>query len=200
MAVPWSPIRFVGSFTENLPAPSIPEIAFAGRSNAGKSSALNVLLGSQVARTSKTPGRTQAINMFTIGPNGWVAVDLPGYGYAKVGHDKRESWRGMIEDYVTGRTTLRLMVTLVDGRIEPQEADIQLLGWLGALKLPTLVLATKLDGVAKAQREERVAILSEGLSVHPDCIMGFSSREDINHLAVRKYIARFAKHNLTPVR
>jgi GTP-binding protein len=195
MRIPWSPTRYLGSFVEALPAPSLPEIAFAGRSNAGKSSALNVLVGSSVARTSKTPGRTQAINLFAVGPDSgsWIAADLPGYGYARVSQEQRESWRGMIEGYVVHRSSLKLIVALVDGRLPPQKADIQLFEWLGALKKPVLVLATKLDDLAKSKRTAQVASLSQGLSVHPDCILGFSSKEDINREEVRLRIARAVK-------
>lgn len=201
--ITFPPARYLGSYTADLPAPTLPEIAFAGRSNAGKSSALNALLGARIARTSNTPGRTQAINLFQIGEPAakgaapdkkrprvppWIAADLPGYGYAKVGHDLREAWRGLIESYVNDRDALRLVLVLVDSRIPGQALDRQLLEWLTAVGRDWRVLATKIDGVPRARREAEVARLALELRVHPEAIIGFSAVEDIGRAEARKVI------------
>jgi GTP-binding protein len=187
MSAAWSPVRFIGSFTENLPAPTLPEVAFAGRSNAGKSSALNVLLGAGVARVSSTPGRTQAINLFSVNER-WIAADLPGYGYAKVSHSMREQWRGLIEDYLSSREHVRLVVVLVDGRLPPQALDMQLLEWLDAVGRPSVVLATKTDALPRSKRARALTELGDGLMVPEHRMIAFSAREDIGWEPLRKRI------------
>lgn len=198
--IQFPPARYLGSYTADLPAETLPEIAFAGRSNAGKSSALNALLGARIARTSHTPGRTQAINLFQVGEEAarapgerrrvppWIAADLPGYGYAKVGHDMREAWRGLIEGYVNDRGALRLVLVLVDSRIPGQALDRQLLEWLTAVGRDWRVLATKIDGIARAKREAEVARLAGELGVQPEAVIGFSAMEDIGRAEARRVI------------
>src|SRR4051812_18200685 len=113
--------RFLGSFTDTLPAPGLPEVAFAGRSNVGKSSLLNELVGIKgLARVAKTPGRTQSLNLFEIDGR-WIAVDLPGYGYAKVSKGMRAAWKGIVETYLGDRETLKLVVVLLDARLPAQD-------------------------------------------------------------------------------
>lgn len=195
MAFPFAPVRYVASYDGAPPETDLPELAFAGRSNAGKSSALNRLLNAKIARVSHTPGRTQLLNFFEVGPetarNRWHAVDLPGYGYAKVGRDQREAWGKFIEGYFEARQQLRGAVVLVDGRIPPQESDAQLLAWLADLGRPTLVLATKLDDVAKSKRFSTVAMLKQALGT--SAIVGYSSREDIGWEEARLAIQRLLK-------
>ncbi len=199
MPITFPPAQYLGSFIANLPSPTVPEIAFAGRSNAGKSSALNALLGTRIARTSNTPGRTQAINLFQIGEvKGvrdakkipWIAADLPGYGYAKVSHDMRESWRGLIEDYVNDRPTLRMVFVLVDSRIPAQAPDRQLLEWLSAVGRDWRVLATKIDGISRTKREAAVQALALDLGVQLEAMIGFSAVEDIGREDVRKLMLK----------
>ncbi|WP_241696244.1 ribosome biogenesis GTP-binding protein YihA/YsxC [Solimonas terrae] len=127
-----------------LPADGLPEIAFAGRSNAGKSSAMNALCGQkQLARVSKTPGRTQLINMFNV-PNGRF-VDLPGYGFAKVPKDVSQAWGSLIGDYLQGRANLRAIVQIMDIRHPLTDFDVQMLEWAAHRGLRCLVLLTKAD-------------------------------------------------------
>ncbi|MCC6996221.1 MAG: YihA family ribosome biogenesis GTP-binding protein [Deltaproteobacteria bacterium] len=174
--------RFVASGTspDNFPPPSYPEIAFAGRSNVGKSSLLNTLLGRPLARTSSTPGRTRLVNFFAArlpgakGKREVGLVDLPGYGYAKVARSERAAWQHMIEGYVTGRPTLRAMVVIVDVRRGAEAEERDLLEWLAALPLPSIVVGTKLDKLGKAaQKPALVAIGQElGMSRSP---LGFSA-------------------------
>lgn len=156
--MPASPLqlRFVKSATrlDDLP-PSPAEIAFAGRSNVGKSSLINALARrKQLARVSNTPGRTQLLNLFEL-PSGATVVDLPGYGYAKVPGREKAKWQPMIEGYLTGRDSLRLLAVLVDGEIGPTPLDQQMLAWLRDQQIPHLVVATKADKVRPSKREGR---------------------------------------------
>jgi GTP-binding protein len=170
-----APVRFVGSFPTQPPAESLPEVAFAGRSNVGKSSAINALLGHQgLARVSKTPGRTQALNFFDVGGT-WMAVDLPGYGFAKVGKGQRRAWKGLVESYLARREVLRLVVALADARHPAQEADRVLVEGLRDMERPFLVVATKIDLVPRARRPGQVAALARGLDVPLDGVVPWSS-------------------------
>ena len=149
-------IEFLGSFHEHPPLLELPEVAFVGRSNVGKSSALNRLMGRKAAaRVSSRPGRTQAINLFRIG-SACVFADLPGYGYAKVPEAVQDAWRGTIEAYLRGRDRLRLVVLLVDARREPQELDGQLLYALTTMRIPSCVVATKVDKLKKRERRDQL--------------------------------------------
>lgn len=180
---------FIGSYPGELPAPSLPEVAFAGRSNVGKSSALNALLGvAGLARTSGTPGRTQAINLFDVDER-WIAADLPGYGYAKVSHASRAAWKGLIERYLGERPTLRLVVVLIDSRIPPQESDTQLLRSLTGARIPVLVLATKVDGIPRGKRPGALAALAKGHGIPVQTVLGFSATERIGIDEARDMIA-----------
>ncbi len=150
-------VDFLGSFPSSPPVHGLDEVAFVGRSNVGKSSALNCLLArKRAARVSSRPGRTQAINLFQIGKS-CVFADLPGYGYARVPEAVQEAWRESIEGYFSDRACLRLVVVLVDARRDPQELDGQLLFALTTYRIPALVVATKVD---KLTRRERAAALS----------------------------------------
>jgi GTP-binding protein len=141
---------------DQFPRQGWPEVAFAGRSNVGKSSLINRLLGRRnLARTSSTPGRTRTINFYVV--NGrFLCVDLPGYGYAKVARSVQESWWGLVEEYLTGRVTLRGVVHLTDARHPPTEQDRELRKFLAALQLPSVHVLTKADKVPRGQRAEAV--------------------------------------------
>jgi len=155
----------------DLPPPGAPEIAFAGRSNVGKSSALNALTGRKaLARTSKTPGRTQTINFYGLGDAG-LLVDLPGYGYARVPQALRAKWGELVGSYVRSRASLVGVVVLVDARHPLTPLDRQLLGWLGeARKLVLLAKADKLSRLAQQQTLRAV-----GAQLPRDEVMLFSS-------------------------
>ena len=170
--------RFLGSFTGELPAPTLPEIAFAGRSNVGKSSALNALLGATVARVSKTPGRTQALNLFVVDDR-WIAVDLPGYGFAKVSKDKREGWKGLIEGYLGDRPTLRAVICLLDARVPAQDMDGQLLRGLAAAGISVLPVDTKIDALTRNHRQGALQKLARAHGFDPELLLGFSAHEGI---------------------
>lgn len=169
-------VRFVGSFGDKLPAATLPEIAFAGRSNVGKSSALNALVGSRgAARVSKTPGRTQALNLFAIDER-VMFVDLPGYGYAKVPEAVQERWKASIERYLGERQALCLVVCLVDGRHDAQPLDQALVAGLAEAGLPLVIVATKMDKVRRSARGRHRKRLAEGLGVPKSMVLPFSSQ------------------------
>ena len=168
-------IRFLGSFTSEVPDLQLPEVAFAGRSNVGKSSAINTLLRcSKAARVSSTPGRTQAINLFEVQKQ-WICVDLPGYGFARVPASVQEQWKALVEGYLADRRALSLVVLLVDARRKPQESDSELLWGLRSHRVPTLVLATKLDKIKRSQQRRTLDALRKSWGLSPKELMGFSS-------------------------
>ena len=144
--------RFLLSATNvsHFPEPGLPEIAFLGRSNVGKSSVINSLLGTKIAKTSSTPGRTQAINFFEIRWAGkpqpeMLFVDLPGYGYSRVPKEISAQWSGFIDPYLNERPSLALCLVLVDPNVPPQASDKQLLQFLSTAGRQTLIVATKSD-------------------------------------------------------
>jgi GTP-binding protein len=139
----------------HYPPAHLPEIAFAGRSNVGKSSLINTLVRRKgLARTSNTPGRTQDINFFTVNDR-FAFIDLPGYGYAKVPETIRRNWGPMIETYLRERPTLRLVILILDIRRDPSIEDRQLIDWLQCYRLPLAIVLTKIDKVSRNQRAER---------------------------------------------
>ena len=144
--------RFVTAATSvgQFPVPALPEIAFLGRSNVGKSSVINSLLGTKIAKTSSTPGRTRSINFFEIRWPGkpqpeMVFADLPGYGYARVPKEISGQWSSFIEPYLQQRRCLALCLALIDLNVPPQESDLQLLGFLESIGRSCLVVGTKAD-------------------------------------------------------
>ncbi len=168
-------IDFVGSFPGALPDLGLPEVAFAGRSNVGKSSLLNTLMRRRaLARTSRTPGRTQTINLFRVG-SAVVFADLPGYGYAKVPEAVRRAWKPMIEAYLGARGSLCLVVLLVDVRRDPTEDEGALLWSLTEARIPTSVVVTKVDKLSKQQRQRRMAAIKRDLHLPAGQPVGFSA-------------------------
>lgn len=160
--------RFLAAATDvaHFPALELPEIAFLGRSNVGKSSVINSLVGTKLARTSSTPGRTRSINFFEIRWPGkpqpeLVFTDLPGYGYAKISREISQEWPKFIEPYLRERSTLALCVALVDAGIPPQQSDRQLLDFLSAAGRDLLVIATKSDRLSGNRLSNALKTLSE---------------------------------------
>jgi GTP-binding protein len=164
-------IEFLGSFPGDVPSTGLPEVAFVGRSNVGKSSALNAILGSRVARVSNTPGRTQAVNLFRVDGR-WSFADLPGYGFAKVPERVRGEWRGLVERYLSTREWLGLVVVLVDHRHAAQLLDVEMLATLRRFERPMLVLATKVDKLTRNGRAKAKPVLEAGLDAK---VLPFSS-------------------------
>ena len=165
-----------------------PEFAFCGRSNVGKSSALNALAARKsLARVSRTPGRTRLINFFDLrvaektrsGGRGAehhvVLADLPGYGFASGPRAERESWRPMIEDYLTRREPLRALVVLLDGELGAQPSDVEMVRWAEALERKVVVAATKLDRISRNRRGQQLDKIARQLAVQK--VIGFSAHE-----------------------
>ena len=153
-----------------FPAPSVAEIAFLGRSNVGKSSLLNALVGEKAAKVSSTPGRTRAINFFLVLDESrvkgkFVFADLPGYGYAKISKSISAEWPRFIEPFLAERKTLELCVCLVDSNVPPQARDAQLLEWLRSVDRYFLVVATKVDRLSGNERTRNLTALKKGLGV-----------------------------------
>ena len=145
------------------PKDQIPEYAFIGRSNVGKSSLINMLVErKKLAKTSSTPGKTRLINHFKIN-NKWFLADLPGYGYAKVSKKDRESFARMIEQYATQRSNLVCFFVLVDARIPPQQLDLDFIEWLGDSNLPFVIVYTKIDKVTQKEKSKNIGLFKEEL-------------------------------------
>lgn len=143
-------IEFVQSVADwhNCPEPDLPEYAFIGRSNVGKSSLVNMIANRKsLAKTSSRPGKTQTINHFIVN-NEWYLVDLPGYGYATTSKTMRENWIRMIENYLINRDNLQLVFVLIDARHEPQQNDIDFINNLGEMGMPFNILFTKIDKIS----------------------------------------------------
>jgi GTP-binding protein len=171
-------MEFIGGMIEPngwRPPADLPEIAFSGRSNVGKSSLLNTLLRRRAfARVSKTPGRTREINFFKIN-NAFTLVDLPGYGYAKVSKERKEVWGGLIDDYLRNSPALRGVVQLLDIRRDPSDDDKQMLDFLAELERPTIVTLTKADKLSKSAVAERASKIARQLLLDPEQVIVFSS-------------------------
>lgn len=154
---------------KHFPAPAAPEIAFLGRSNVGKSSLLNALVGDKAAKVSSTPGRTRAINFFSLTDEKdrarLVFSDLPGYGYAKISKSISAEWPKFIEPYLTERETLKLCICLVDSNIPPQPSDGKLLDWLRHVGRDFLVVATKTDRLSGNERTRNLAAIKRGFEL-----------------------------------
>jgi GTP-binding protein len=157
------------------PTNELPEVAFAGRSNVGKSSLLNRLVRRKAfARVSNTPGRTREINFFKVNDR-FVLADLPGYGYARVAKSRKEEWLPLIEGYLRSSTTLRGVVQLLDVRHAPSEEDLQMLDFLAELEAPTIVVLTKIDKLKPRAVAERVHAIAVALRLEDDQVIPFSA-------------------------
>jgi len=152
-----------------FPEPNLAEIAFLGRSNVGKSSLLNALVGEKAAKVSSTPGRTRAINFFSLldlnQRKKLIFADLPGYGYAKISRSISAGWAEFIDPYLAIRSTLKLCVCLVDSNVPPQENDAKLFEWLRAAGRDFVVVATKIDRLSGNERTRNLLALKKGLEL-----------------------------------
>jgi len=157
------------------PDTDLPEIAFAGRSNVGKSSLLNRLVKRKAfARVSRTPGRTREINFFRVNDR-FVLADLPGYGYAKISKERKAEWRPLLEGYLGGTTRLAGVVQLLDIRRAPSEDDVSMLDFLAHLEIPTIVVLTKVDKLSRASVAARTGEIVRGLMLDPAQTIEFSA-------------------------
>lgn len=169
-------LETVCGVTSTLPVNDKPEVAFAGKSNVGKSSLINALVNRKAyARTSATPGKTQTINFYNIN-DGLYLVDLPGYGYARVSEKEKEQWGKMIERYLHGSEQLRAVFLLIDIRHEPSANDRLMYKWVVEQGYQPVIIATKLDKIKRSQAQKHVKMLKEGLSLIPGTkVIPFSS-------------------------
>jgi len=166
------------------PPPDFPEIAFAGRSNVGKSTLINTLVNrKKLVKTSSTPGRTQLINFFII--NKQISfVDLPGYGYAKVPLAVKKKWGPMVEAYLSKRENLRGVVLILDIRRTPRQEELNFINWLEIYAIPCILVITKTDKLSKTKQSKQHTIIAETLSVDKDNLILFSAktRKGLNHI------------------
>jgi GTP-binding protein len=194
--------RFLAAATDvaQFPAPSLPEIAFLGRSNVGKSSVINSLVGTKLARTSSTPGRTRSINFFEIRWPGkprpeLIFADLPGYGYAKISREISQEWPKFVEPYLQQRPTLALCVALVDVNVPAQQSDRQLLDFLSSTGRDFVVVGTKSDRLSNNQLNNALRSLGEH---YPSArLLAFSSKTGAGQEELWKQIREVAQTKVT---
>jgi GTP-binding protein len=173
--------RFMLSASDltHFPPPGVPEIAFLGRSNVGKSSVINALVGKKLARTSNTPGRTRSINFYEVRRAGQpkpelLFTDLPGYGYAKVSREISDDWARFVDPYLHQRPSLALCLALVDSNIAPQKSDGQLLEFLAAKGRPHVIVATKCDRLSGNQLRQAMHTIGQTYAGVP--VVAFSAK------------------------
>src|SRR5579862_8018170 len=157
--------EFICSNTQisKLPPPVMPEYAFIGRSNVGKSSLINMLTNKKgLAKTSQTPGKIQLINHFLVNES-WYIVDLPGYGYARISKSKKEAWNKFIRTYLDKRESLQCVMVLIDSRLEPQKIDLEFCNWLGEKGLSFVIVFTKADKQSAVKTDQNVSRFKKAL-------------------------------------
>jgi GTP-binding protein len=173
---------------DSLPKARFPEIAFAGRSNVGKSSLINTLLGRRrLAKTSSTPGKTRMLNFYLVNENVFF-VDLPGYGYAKVAKDFRNRWSNLVEPYIRDRETLTGVIHLIDCRHEPTQNDSQLSEWLDFYQIPSLVALTKADKLSRPKSMLALNVAAKTLQREEDQCVLFSAKTGQGKAEIWKWI------------
>lgn len=174
-----------------LPAPEYPEFAFAGRSNVGKSSLMNKVLGRKgLVKVSGRPGKTQGLNYFLIDDCTYF-VDLPGYGYAKVSKSMQAGWQDLITAYLEKRNTLCCVIVIIDIRHSPKEPDAQLLSWLRQNNIATLPVYTKADKLSGNERKKKAAILDAGHNILETNRVIFSAKTGMGMKKLRNSMASF---------
>ena len=161
---------------KQLPEAELPEIAFAGRSNVGKSSLINKLIARKaLVKVSSRPGKTQGLNYFSVGDQ-FYFVDLPGYGFAKVPKVMQNAWQSLISTYLEGRSTLKCVVVIIDIRHEPKKQDTQLIDWLRLQDIPCLPVYTKIDKVSGSIRGKNAGLLDKGHGISQEDRVLFSAK------------------------
>ena len=176
MKIKTSELSGVYGPTSKFPTETLPEIAFAGRSNVGKSSLINSLLNRKnLARTSSSPGKTVTINFYNVNEE-FFLVDLPGYGYAKTSLAERAKWGKMIEKYLGARDSLKALVLLIDIRHAPTKDDVMMFNWVVENGLTPIIVATKLDKIKRSQKDKQLKLLRDTLGIKNDIkIVPYSS-------------------------
>jgi len=166
--MPINQVNFVASFKseQDCPKTNLPEYAFIGRSNVGKSSLINLLTGrKKLAKVSSTPGKTQLINYFKVDES-WYLVDLPGYGYAQISKKKRDEWKKMIDSFLLERKTLACIFLLIDSRIPLQNIDMEFMNFLGQAQLPFVLVFTKIDKIKGKNSDENIENIRKSMLEH----------------------------------
>lgn len=191
MIIKSADLETVVGVTSKLPENLLPEFAFAGRSNVGKSSLINKLVNRKaLARTSSQPGKTQTINFFLL--NGeFYFVDLPGYGYAKVSKELQAKWGKMIERYLTRSRQLRMIFLLVDIRHEPSAGDKQMYEWVKSNEIPAVIIATKADKINRSQLNKQLAMIRKELGGAQETIIPFSKETGQGYEEVWKVMEEY---------
>lgn len=189
MIIKSAELETVCGVTSVLPVNEKPEVAFAGKSNVGKSSLINALMNRKsLARTSGQPGKTQTINFYNINDELYY-VDLPGYGYAKVSESAKQKWGKMIEKYLKSSEQLRIIFLLLDIRHEPSDNDKSMYDWIVYQGFQPVIIATKLDKINRSQKDKQVKLIKEGLQVIPGTrIIPFSSMSKQGREEIWDYI------------
>jgi len=196
-SIPWTvclcmDISFlISAFRPNqYPPADRPEVAFAGRSNVGKSSLVNRLAGRKsLAKISSKPGKTRSLNYYRVNPDGFYLVDLPGYGFAVGPVKEKATWQAMVEGYLTGRPSLKMIYVLVDAEIGPTKLDIQVVEWMSEMQLPYRIVATKGDQVKPSRALTRRKELSGALGLHPNDIAWVSADKGTGIAELRMEVA-----------
>ena len=188
-------LETVCGITSKLPENKLPEIAFAGKSNVGKSSLINALMNRKsYARISATPGKTQTINYYNINQELYL-VDLPGYGYAKVSEQEKQKWGQMVERYLHGSRQLKAVFLLIDIRHEPSANDKMMYDWIVSQGYHPIIIATKFDKIKRSQKDKQVKVVRQGLALPAGAaVIPFSSvtkqgRDELWELVERDYMA-----------
>jgi GTP-binding protein len=187
-------LETVCGVTSRMPENTLPEIAFAGKSNVGKSSLINALMNRKsYARISATPGKTQTINFYNINREFYL-VDLPGYGYAKVSEQEKQKWGQMVERYLHGSKQLRAVFLLIDIRHDPSANDKMMYDWIVAQGYYPVIIATKLDKIKRSQKDKQLKAVRQGLGLPGGAtVIPFSSvtkqgRDEVWELAEKEYL------------
>ncbi|WP_414046963.1 ribosome biogenesis GTP-binding protein YihA/YsxC [Macrococcus equi] len=177
---------------EQYPDTGLQEVALAGRSNVGKSSFINTMIGRKsMARISSKPGKTQTLNFFKIDDK-LVFVDVPGYGYAKVSKSERERWGKMIETYLTTRETLAVVIQLVDIRHNPSEDDRLMYDFLKHYEIPVIVIATKEDKIPKGKVQKHLKMIKQDLDIEPnDTLISYSALSNAKNGQILEAISKY---------
>ncbi len=179
---------------KQLPAPVYPDIAFAGRSNVGKSSLINTLLGRKsLVKTSSKPGKTQSLNYFEV-QGGLYLVDLPGYGFARVSRDIQAGWEQLISTYLLTRETLACVVVIIDLRHALKQHDRELIDWLRFNDIPFLPVYTKADKLSRNKQARHAAALDAALTLRPDERIVFSSKNKLGCEELRNRLAIYSQN------
>lgn len=192
MVIKSAELETVCGITSKLPENRLPEFAFAGKSNVGKSSLINGLMNRKsLARTSSQPGKTQTINFYLINKS-WYYVDLPGYGYAKVSKEIKAKWGQMVERYLKKTTNLRAIFLLIDIRHEPSANDREMYAWIVANGYEPVIIATKADKISRTKLQKHISMIKKGLQVRTGTeVFPFSALSKAGRDEIWAYLDRF---------